>query len=106
MTIYIKTDSPNTLSLAIREAVNNNVLRTWVIVQDGNGEEFLTHSPDQWFKRALLDFTETPGNLVVSIKWYVNREPGDDVKGYYIGRFTEVLMVHFNDFFNHLEIYP
>lgn len=105
MEILAVTDSPQILLNAIIKGVVDKNLKTWVIVKDYSGEEFLTHTPGQWFEKALLDFSIIIGGLVIKVTWYDNQEPTEDIKGYYIGRFTEVLMVHFKNLFINLEIH-
>lgn len=106
MEIRAITNSSEALLRALNKAVKDETIKTWVMVKAAGGESFLTHKPEQWYNKALLDFQLTTKYLLIKITWYGNQEPREDIKGYYTGRFTEVLMVHFKDFFSHLEIYP
>ena len=37
-------------------------------------------------------------------RWWNDDEPEETTKGYVLGRFVEILMVHFKDKFTHLKI--
>jgi hypothetical protein len=100
MKIIIPTQSAEALKNKILKYSENDTLKTWLIRKDSAGNKYLTHEPAQWLDKALLRFDVNASQLEVSLTWWDGKEkPSEDLKGYYIGRFIEVLLVHFrNDF--------
>lgn len=44
------------------------------------------------------------GKLIFTITWWKKKgDPGDATKGYITGRFTEILLVHFKNYFTQLQ---
>lgn len=105
MKIEIYTWQGESLIKQIFSAVENEDVKTWVVRKDRDGNEFLTHKPEQWCDKALLRMEATEDGVTVVISWWTRAgEPTDDIKGYYIGRFTELLLVNFKNQFQKLEI--
>lgn len=104
MQIEVQTKKSKELKTQILKVVEEEVVKTWVVRQS-NGRKFLTHKPEQWYDKVLIGFTEEEDKLIFSINWWENYgEPSKDIKGYYIGRLTELLIVNFSDKFNRFEI--
>jgi hypothetical protein len=101
MKIIIPTQTGESFKNKIFKYVEDENLKTWLIRKDSDGNKFLTHKPDQWYDLALIGFSIKQNQLEVYLNWWKGKEPNEDVKGYYIGRFVEILLVHFkNDFIN------
>src|SRR4051812_20140145 len=98
MKIVIPITTGADLKKKIFEAVKDETLKTWE-VRTGQ-VKYLTHKPTQWYDKVLLKFLVTETILEIDTYWWKGNVPDEDVKGYYIGRFTEVLLVHFRDDFD------
>ena len=104
MKIEAITASPDMLIAAIDKAMNDGDLKTWKIVKADKGQILYTHTPEQWNEKALLTRVAKTDRVVFNINWWTkNDEPSDEVKGIYIGRFSEVLLVHFRNYLSKLE---
>jgi hypothetical protein len=102
MKITIPTSTGAALEKKIFKAVEDETLKTWEV---RSGEvKYLTHKPEQWYDKVLLRFTVTKEALEVDTYWWKGNVPNEDVKGYYIGRFTEALLVHFRGDFETFTI--
>ncbi|MHA4875210.1 hypothetical protein, partial [Enterococcus faecium] len=65
------------------------------------------HTPEQWAEKAMLKpYIYKDRTTLKIIWWSKNDEPTMEVKGYIVGRFTEVLLVHFRNYFTKLETTP
>lgn len=105
MKIEIYTKQGESLIKQIFSAVENENVKTWVLKKNIDGDKFLTHKPEQWCDKVLLGLKATDEKVIVSLYWWENTgEPADDIKGYYIGRFTELLLVNFKEKFTKFEI--
>lgn len=105
MKIDAITDNPQGLVTAINKAIKDEDLKTWKIVFNNKNETLYSHTPEQWDGKALLQPTATVSSVTFTVTWWIKEgEPDEAIKGYILGRFTEVLMVHFRDYFKHLII--
>lgn len=105
MTIIIHTKSAKTLYDAINSKINSEELRTWEIKKNKQEEVLYNHSPQQWSEKVLLKPINHPNGLELTVKWWANNpEPDDATKGYIIGRFSEILLVHFRNYFEKIEL--
>lgn len=104
MKIDAITDNPQGLINAIDKAFKNDELKTWEKLYNTKGEALYSHV-GQWAGRAMPKPYMKNDKVTFEIKWWKeNDEPDDDTKGYILGRFTEVLMVHFRSNFKQLII--
>ena len=104
--MYIKATSGNSSQLvsAIDKTMTANELRTWELVKSKEGEIYYTHTPGDWNGKAIIGRQANDGNVTFTITHWSNvPKPSLDVEGYYFGRFTEVLLVHFRAYFTRLE---
>jgi hypothetical protein len=106
MKIIIPTQQAEVLKNKMFKSVEDEILKTWIIRKDADGKKYLTHKPDQWYDLALLAFTVKTNQLDISITWWNGKEPNEDIKGYYVGRFVEILLVHFKDAFTTFTVNP
>ncbi len=104
MKIIAYTDSPTVLKNAIDKKINDNELKTWQIEKSDKKEVLYSHTPEQWNEKAMPKPKVFTNKLEFDIKWWDDKEPDEATKGYILGRFVEVLMVHFRNEFSHLEI--
>lgn len=104
MKIEIYTTKGANLVAEIFSAVENEDVKTWVVRKDANNTKYLTHKPEQWYDKALFNIVSTSDRVSISITWWKDKEPTEDIKGYYMGRFTELLLVNFKDKFGKFEI--
>jgi hypothetical protein len=105
MKIEAITINPAALLNDISEAIKDEKLKTWAIVDDTQGNKYFTHVPEQWYKKVIIKPSINDDRLILSMYWYNSNIPDEATKGYYLGRFTEVLMVHFSSHFTKLETY-
>lgn len=104
MKIIVHTKSPSILIASIKKDINDGELKTWEIKKDNKGETLFNHIPPQWSDKALLKPSILDEKLILSINWWKGYEPEDNIKGYILGRFIEILMVHYREEFDFLEI--
>ncbi len=108
MRIEIHTPDPSFLIEKIKGDIAADKIKTWSIVLDADKRQYLTHKPEQWFKKALLkpSIGAIPQRLILTVTWFSNSIPTEYIKGFYVGRFTEVLLEHYKLDFSKLETYP
>lgn len=104
MKINAITREGENLVNTLDKAIKDGVLKTWGKVLNNKSESLYTHTPEQWNEKAMLkpNVDEKKVSFVLSW-WKKNGEPDESTKGYILGRFTEILMVHFKAYFDHLE---
>jgi len=107
MRIEIHTNRAKELLNKIFEDIENDNIKTWSICKDAANNKYLTHTPPQWFKKALLNFStgSNPNRLIFEVTWYKNSNPDNYTKSLYIGRFTEELLEHYSSYYSKLEIF-
>ena len=105
MKIIAYTNTPDALKKAIDKKISSNETKTWEIVFNKKNEALYSHSPEQWKEKAMLKPYIHENILEFRISWWnKNEEPNEETKGYILGRFVEILIVHFKEKFTHLEI--
>lgn len=105
MKIELYTKSGKKLIEEIFSAVEDEVLKTWAIRESKEKKKFLTHKPEQWYDKVIIGFTFTDEKVTINLHYWENMGEADEAtKGYYIGRFTEALLVHFKNKFTKFEI--
>lgn len=107
MRIEIHSSDPTALLIKMKKEMKDGKNKTWSVVNDQDKNEFFTHTPEQWFRKALLRPTTAtvPNRLILRIAWYTNSVPDEYTKGLYIGRFTEQLLAHYSKDFSKLETF-
>ena len=82
---------------------------TWDIRKTANGVEVLVHTTQQWEEvgNIHLDANKENDCIIASFhywtKWLENNEKGNE-EAYYLGRFTELILVHFYPQIDSVEI--
>lgn len=104
MKIELYTDKAQVLTNKIFKSVDDETIKTWISKTDTMGVKYLTHKPEQWEDKAVFVFEAEKFKLVITLLWLTGNEPTNDIKGYYMGRFTEILLVHFSNEFSKFEI--
>lgn len=94
----IRVDTPNASALlsAIKETIDRGHIRTWSY--DGDGD--FTHTADQWNLKAWLRPTVQSGTLTFTIVTPKGQRLSKEIYGIYHGRFIEMLLVHFDEWFS------
>ena len=103
MRIIVHTKNANTLFNSINSKIDNKELKTWEIKKNNKGEILYNHTPEQWSDAALIKPLNHEKGLELRVSWWDNNQPDEAIKGYILGRFTEILMVHFRKLFDVLE---
>ena len=115
MKYIIKTEDATQLRTSILSCVNGGKdpqgkeIHTWAVTTTGNGEEVLIHVTDQWEDKGNLHLNPSKDNRVLEVRFmYWQKFPKESRSGdeaaYMLGRFTELLLVHFYDNKNVVEI--
>lgn len=100
MTIFVKTDRPNSLLKRIWKDIDDGNVDTWRYDDDGD----FTHSPKQWDGKAWLEPTIATGYLRFHILESQSFPLTDVINGVYHGRFCEMLVTHYDDRFDWIRI--
>lgn len=73
---------------------------TWDFTTTKENEEVLIHTTQQWEKKGCISLTASEDDDYVQVKFHYwssfkqDERNGDEDK-YYLGRFTELILVHF-----------
>lgn len=96
----------NTIFNCVRKGkdVNKTEIKTWGIKKNDKNEDLLVHT-DQWEEKCCLELKANNKNDEVFVKFYYwssfpEEQRSDADNRYLLGRFTELLFVHFRNFFN------
>ena len=104
MKIDALTNTPQQIVDAINKAIKDGDLKTWKRVENDKKETLYSHTPEQWDEKAMVKPNVHKDRTTFTITWWSkNEEPSLEVKGYILGRFTEILLVHFQAYFTKLE---
>ncbi len=74
---------------------------TWDYTTADDDKEVLVHTTQQWDKKGCLSLTASNNNDYIRVKFHYWRkfkkeERSGDEEKYYLGRFTELVLVHFH----------
>lgn len=100
MAVFVKARSPQLLWRKIREGIEDNEVRTWMIDSDGD----ITHDVDQWRFDAWLRPFFTEDEIIFGI---ISRKDVDMTKtvyGVFHGRFAEMLLTHFDNYITDIRL--
>lgn len=92
MAIYVKTSSPAVLLKEIKEQINNGMIDTWSVDNDGD----FTHDVEQWRFHAWLRPIIETDRLVFGILCRNDRSITTTEYAIYHGRFVEMILAHFD----------
>lgn len=81
---------------------------TWKI-QKSKDEELLVHTPDQWENVGCLSLTPNDENDEIKVNFhywmnYPTKDRNGDEDKYLLGRFTELMLVHFERQYTSINI--
>lgn len=99
MKIVIKTTDAKALKAKIMKEAKDGTLNTW-IYKKGKDDEFITHSPEQWFDKVILEFIPSKNNDELEVKpgyWTGKDKPTNADYGTILGRFAERLWIQYRD---------
>jgi hypothetical protein len=98
LALAVSTASPQSLLAAIKKAIDDKKVVTWRY-KDIGGVRYYTHSANQWDSLAWFKGSiESPG-LVFYIVPPKGKKISTEVYAVYHGRFTEMLLAHFDSQF-------
>ena len=94
-------------SVAGKADANGNGIVTWQCVETDGGDKVLVLTEGQWAEKGCLSLTQVAGRNELQVRFFnwqngVERENGDDK--YMLGRFTELILIHFTSFFDRVII--
>lgn len=113
MTYTIHTPSAARLKKEILDKVSEKVdasgkgITTWQCVETGASESVLVHTADQWAEKGCIALKQDPERNELQVRFYYwdscEDQSVDDDK-ILLGRFTELILVHFSYFIDRISI--
>lgn len=102
MALIVKTGKADELLKKIKQDIGDGVIDTWEIDSDGD----FTHVPDQWRFKAWMHpiSSKTGNNIIFGIIGNKRIRMTKSLYAIYHGRFSEMLLTHFDDIIDSLEI--
>ena len=101
MALYIKTTDPHGLLNAIKESIDNQIVQTWSIDEEGD----FTHA-SQWKNKAWLKPVVQSDQLAFGLIGRKDEIMTKAVYGIFHGRFSEMLLTHFDGNITSIELTP
>lgn len=102
MSIFVKTKSPALLIERIKAEIEKGSIVTWSIDSDGD----FTHTAEQWKYQAWIRAKVEPERVVFFIICRNDKDLSVEDYGIYHGRFTELLLNHFDKDCDSIEVTP
>ena len=113
MNYIIQTPSAARLKKEILERVSEKVdangkgIVTWQVAETDGSEKVLVHTTEQWAEKGCIALKQVQGRNEFQVRFHywdswVNRNNDDDK--IMLGRFTELLLVHFFYFVDKISI--
>lgn len=98
-----------------REDPQEKNIQTWDVKLTTENEQVLVHTAktfegeQQWANKGCLAFTPNKENDVITVKFYYwstypKEQRDENDKNYILGRFTELMLVHFPTLFQEIHI--
>ena len=113
MNYIIHTPSAARLKKEILDRVSEKVdangkgITTWQCVEAEGNENVLVHTDNQWREKGCIVLNQEPGRNVLKVRFYYwdswEERSNDDDK-IILGRFTELILVHFSYFVDKITI--
>ena len=101
MAIYIKTANPKGLLDDIKQSIGNKVIQTWIEDEEGD----FTHD-SQWKNKAWFHPQIKNGQLAFGLVGRKDESMTKLIYGIYHGRFSEMLLTHFDSSIEELLLTP
>lgn len=113
MNYIIHTPSAARLKKEILDRVSEKVdangkgIVTWQVAETESNGKVLVHTTDQWAEKGCVALKQVPGRNELQVRFHYweswdERNNGDDK--IMLGRFTELLLVHFTYFVDKVTI--
>ena len=113
MNYIIKTPSATKLKKEIIDCVSRKVdangkgIATWQCVETDASEKVLVHTTDQWAEKGCIVIKSDISRNELQVRFHywdscTERDNADDK--YMLGRFTELVLVHFSYFVDKIVI--
>ena len=100
MSIFVKSSNPQKLVNAINEKIANSNIDTWSVDKDGD----YTHNVTQWRYHAWLHPIIETDRVVFAIWGRANEDLNVVDYAIYHGRFVEMLLTHFDQQCDSIEV--
>ncbi len=112
--IILTDDAKNTIK-TVFECVKNgedkqgSKIDSWKVQKATSGKEYIEHSPDQWVDKCYLNMIPNKENNEVKVvcrywKDSPEEQHSDADEKIILGRFTELLLVHFGALYDKIAI--
>ena len=93
--------------VSVKIDANGKGIATWQCVETDTGDRVLVHTADQWAEKGCITLTQVPGRNELQVRFHywdscVNQTIDDDK--IMLGRFTELLLVHFSYYVDKITI--
>lgn len=86
---------------------NGKGIVTWQVAETDGSEKVLVHTSDQWAEKGCIVLKQVPGRnqlQVIFYYWDSWEDRNNDDDNIMLGRFTELLLVHFSYFVDKIVI--
>ena len=113
MNYIIHTPSAARLKKEILDRVSEKVdangkgIATWQVAETDGSEKVMVHTTDQWAEKGCVALKQVPGRNELQVRfhyWDSCKEQSVDDDKIMLGRFTELLLVHFSYFVDKITI--
>ncbi len=113
MNYIIHTPSAARLKKEILDRVSEKVdangkgIATWQVAETDGSEKVLVHTTDQWAEKGCIALKQVPGRNELQVRfhyWDSWEDRNNDDDRIMLGRFTELLLVHFCYFIDKIVI--
>lgn len=86
---------------------NGKGIATWQVADTDGSEKVLVHTTDQWVEKGCIALKQVPGRNELQVRfhyWDSWEDRGNDDDKIMLGRFTELLLVHFSYFVDKIVV--
>lgn len=113
MNYIIHTHSAARLKKDVLDRVSEKVdangkgIATWQVAETDGSENVLVHTTDQWAEKGCIVLKQVPGRNELQVRfhyWESCKEQSVDDDKNMLGRFTELLLVHFSYYIDKIVI--
>lgn len=81
----------------------NKTIDTWKIIKKDKNESLIVHNTGQWENKGVIVLKKIPNdneNIIIDVSFHywincIEEERTEDDEKYLLGRFTELILVHF-----------
>ena len=86
---------------------NGKGIATWQVAETDSSEKVLVHTTDQWAEKGCVTLKQVPDKNELQVRfhyWDSWEDKNNDDDKIILGRFTELLLVHFSYFVDKIVI--